>query len=470
MTPHACRELALQHLRWHVARAPHREQGLRTGSLWMSSFGLPSGRLLGPERPGEIAKRCYRFIEAPWGSNLYWDLPLIAACHLASGLDGDSLFATAADAYTRDYLARCCSPSGLFWWGNHYYFDLRKGCPVVFEGDNGEPRPVQPSDRCLYHETRPLRVPWELLWRVDPEAVEKSIRAQALMHLADPATGEFNRHADNKAEHPFQEAGGILAETLCWLGVKLQDEKLVDLGENILRFNFRAADASTGLLPVSPRKLRWDFHTATSETGLWAGCALRCHAMTGRSGFRDMAAAALLAWMEHAWDSGTGMFLGRLNVQTGRADRTARITPYQPGEYCDPWEPLFPAHDYPLQAAEACLALFHRTGESGFRDGIGRWLRHFEKTLPARGSQGGYAEHYGRMLHWLAGAENSGWKEAAPLRKKLVEEIRGCLLFEDKLLRTHPGEDRCDAVDGMGFLLWALLENGTVEKRSWEPW
>ena len=442
----------------------------RENCLWMSSTALASGQALGPERPDGVAKRCYRFIESPWGSNLYWDLPLLAASHLASDCSGDPLFAKAADAYARSYIALSQSASGLFWWGNHYYYDSQKGCIVVFEGDGADPRPVDAADRCLYHETRPLRVPWELLWRVDPECVEKSIRAQAVMHLVDPSTGEFNRHADNKAEHPFQEAGGILAENLCWLGARIGDAKLVDLAENVFRFNFNAADASTGLLPVSPRKLRWDFRTATSETGLWAGCALRCHALTGRKVFQDMAAEAMRSWLDHAWDAEAEMFLGRLDIATGAADRTPRSTPYQPGEFCDPWEPLFPAHDYPVQAAESCLRLFLMTGESAFRDGAERWLKHFVKTLPARGGKGGYAEHYGRMLHWLSCVEAAGWKAAVDLREKLYAEIARHLLFHDRLLRSHPGEDRCDAVDGMGFLLWALLEDGAVQERPWEPW
>jgi len=464
------RESALSHLRWHVTHASMRGRNARENSLWMSSLNLASGQPLGPERPEGIAKRCYRFIESPWGSNLYWDVPLLAASHLASGCSGDPLFADAADAYARDYIALCTSASGLFWWGNHYYYDSLKGSPVFFSGDGTEPQAVQPSDCCHYHETRPLRVPWELLWRVNPGAVEKSIRAQAMMHIVDPATGEFNRHADNKAEHPFQEAGGILAESLCWLGVQVCDENLVDLAEMVLRFNFNAAHASTGLMPVSPRKIRWDFHTATSETGLWAGCALRCHALTGRPAFQEMAAIAMAVWLDHAWDADAMMFLGRLDVTTGKADRTPRSTPYQPCEYCDPWEPLFPAHDYPIQAAETCLRLFQETGRPAFRDGTEHWLRHFEKTLPARCGKGGYAEHYGRMLHWLTGVETAGWKAAAPLRERLYAEIRQYLLFDNRLLRSHPGEDRCDAVDGMGFLLWALLEAGTVENRSWEPW
>jgi len=345
----------------------------------------------------------------------------------------------------------------MFLWGNHYFYDVRRGQVVWFTGE-AAPRPVDmQTEDGRYHETRPIPVPWELFWRVDAEATSRCIRAQAEGHLVDPDSGEHNRHADRRRGHAFLESGGILAETLCWLAGRADDRELVDLAERVAGFSLCHRDASTGLLSNSPTLDRWDMHTSTSEVGMWAGSLARCAEMSGRGRFQEMASEALSSWLEHAWDEETRGYYGKLRIADASPVLGPKETLYQPGDYADPWEPLFPAHDYPMPCAEACVQCYLASGDTRFATGVRRWVDVVEKSLPGREGLGGYAEHYGRCIHFLLEASEAfgqrGWRSIA---ERIAEEAMRAL-WADGRFRSHPGEDRCDAVDGLGFLVLALL-------------
>src|SRR5688572_922954 len=119
------------HLDWFIAHAPMKGYGPHDNAMWISSLDLHTGRHPVPwERPAGVEKRCYRWIESPGGSNLYWDQPLLVAAHALSARTGDAAYAAAADAYGRDFLERCVAPSGLFLWGNHYFYDAARAAVV----------------------------------------------------------------------------------------------------------------------------------------------------------------------------------------------------------------------------------------------------------------------------------------------------------------------------------------------------
>lgn len=448
----------VQHLDWFVERATVQGYGPDDNSMWMSSLDLRTGRSPEPwDRPDGIEARCYRWIESPGGSNAYWDAPLMAAARRVSERTGEARYAEAADRYVRDFLDRCVVDNGLFLWGNHYYYDAARGETVWFTGGS-PPEPIDPETEVgVYHETRPLSVPWDLFWEVDPVATEKSIRSQGELHVVDTETGEHNRHADRTRGHAFLESGAILAESLCWLANRTNDRTLVDLAKRIGAFNYGHRDATTGLMSNSPTKDRWDMHMTTSEVGFWAGTMLTCGELSDDDAFSKMAASSLAPWLDRAWDSSVGRFYGKLAIRDGRPVLGEKTTRYQPGDVCDPWEPLFPAHDYPIQCADACLRCYERTDDEAFRVGVERWVGVIERSLPARDGVGGYAEHYGRCITFLrAASERMGRPEWASLADRVSAEAMGVLWTEGRF-RTHPGEDRCDAVDGFGFLVEALV-------------
>lgn len=448
----------LQHTDWFLRHASPSEHPAEESALWISSLDHRTGRHPEGDRPPGVEKRCYRWIESPFGSNLYWDLALVAAVDLLGRSCNRPEYVRRAADYAREYVGRATADNGLFLWGNHYYIDLRKGLVVWFTGRT-PPAPLNAlhQESAPLHEIRPLAVPWEYLHSLMPGPVEKAIQTLGTTHIADRSSGAFNRHADGETQHPFLEAGALQSEALCrhwkWTG---QPESL-EAARAMAEFSFSFRDPHTGLLPVSPGKRRWDFFTATSETGLWTDRMALCYEITGVERFLEMGGEALKSWLRHAWD-GTG-FYGKLTVADAQPVKGPRETTYQPGDYADPWEPLFPAHDYPMQTAQGCLRLFRLTGDDAFMEGALRWARVLARTLPARNGRGGYAESYGRALHFLFDLEEAapggGAKALADRIQREMEEV----LWNGGLFRTHPGEDRCDAVDGLGYLFLSLLRS-----------
>jgi hypothetical protein len=382
-------------------------------------------------------------------------MPQIAAAHALADLFGKPALHDAADAYVRDFLARCIAGNGLFLWGNHYYFDAFQGRLLRFAGQ-ATPIPCDPAaDPGDLHEVRPLPPAWGAFWRVSPNQTERAIRAMLERHVFDPATGAFNRHAHARPGCAFLEAGGILVDAAAWLFRKTGDPALLDRARRIADYSFRHRHPATGLLENNPTETRWDKHTATTEVGLWAGCLARASDLVPE--WKDMACQAMRAWTEAGWDAVAGRYWGRLNVADAHPILGPKTTEYQPPEYSDFWDPLFPAHDYPFQMAEACIALERLTGEPFLETAVRRWIAALLASLPPRGGRGAYAEHYGRALHLLAEAaetfQEPRWRDQA---EKLAQDALA-QLWTGSLFRTHPGEDRYDAVDGAGCLLLGLI-------------
>jgi hypothetical protein len=110
--------------------------------------------------------------------------------------------------------------------------------------------------------------------------------------------------------------------------------------------------------------------------------------------------------------------------------------------------------------AEACLDLWQLTGDQTFALGARRWMTHIGNSLPPRQDRGGYAEHYGRCIHFLLRAArmlHDG--NATELVKHIADDAIARLWCDEAgMFRSHPGEDRVDAVDGLGILFLALME------------
>ncbi len=459
--------LMTRHLRTLAERGIASGYGPDDSRQWMSSIDTNTGFYpLDDTRPTGIEPRCYRFIEAPRGCNIYWDGPQLAASHALADLAGEPVLHHAADAYVGDFFDRCISASGLPLWGNHYYWDAFAGKVMRFTGSE-PPAPCDPAtDLGDLHEIRPLPVPWEALWRVSPEKAETAIRVMLERHLFDPETGGFNRHADGESGCAFLEAGGLLVEAAGWLHERSPDTKLIEIATRIARWSFEHRNADTDLLENNPTETRWDKQMSTTEVGMWAGCLLRAaeHMPALQDELREMATHATAAWLRHGFDESKDRYFGRLMVADGSPVIEPKTTPYQPGDYAAPWEPLFPAHDYPMAMAETCVELLRITGEPVFQQAVERWVGHLQASLPPREGSGGYAEHYGRAVHFLCVADAAlnrpQWRDLATgLADEAVER-----LWTGRMFRGHPGEDRYDAVDGVGVLMLALIRLETGEE------
>ena len=432
-------------------------------ALWLASVDVEKGGQ--PDRPDPATKRTYRFIHAPRGSNLYWEQPAIVAAYQLSLLGREPKYAQFGERYLRDFLKLCVSEqNGLFLWGNHLYYDVFTDKIVGFNGG--------------HFETRPLPVAWDMFWRLSPEATERCIRTMGVQYLIDPKTGYFDRHASIKltepppparaGTYPFLESGGVFCESLTWLSAKTghKDSTLVERALLVARYSFSTRGEKTGLLQnQSGPNQRWDFHGSTTEVGLWANCLLRSAEYAGRTEFLDMAREAVAAYLRHGFDEKTGRYYGQLNYLDGtprKPERNASDGPetfYQPAEYAELWEPLFPTHNYPMSMAEASLTLYQKTGDTLFLQAVHRWASQIAHSMPANEGKGAYADQYGRCIHFLVRASHVLGDESYFKRaRQLAAEATGHLFNRRSgMFRSHPGEERCDAVDGIGLLFLALI-------------
>ncbi len=431
------------------------------GPMWMSSIDARTGEPVPPQPGSDTYKRVYRNIDAPHGCTLYWDQPLIAAAYRLSDLTGELRYARAAEDYTAAYLRACVSKSsGLILWGNHYFYDVGVSGPVGFLSTE-PPKPIDlATDAGALHECRPLLPRWDTLWRVDPAATERAIRAMGALHVVDPATGEFNRHADRASDHAFLESGGVLAASLCWLGARLNDPSLHELAMRVARFSFEKRDPVTGLVPVSPMHDRWDMHCCTSEVGHWARSLLQCAQLSGDGRFTAMARDSLAAYLRFAWDEQASRYAGRVTLATGQRQADALDTPYAPGRWSDPWESLFPTHDYAAQLTDACLTLWQLTGNRAFEEAVRRWAMIVDRLPPGAQDRPIYAEHVGRWICVLDRAGRVLHDAAMTAQADTLQRYAMDGLYVGPMFRGHSRGQLCQSVDGVGYLLLALMGDG----------
>jgi hypothetical protein len=441
--------LVRSHLENLAAHAADRYGPVKT-PMWMASLDLKTRAYPEKEPMARAGRRVYRDIASPFGSTIYWDIPQLVACHAVTALTRQPAYAASADAYARAFLRRCVDANGVWEWGNHRYYDAYKDKPAHFAGGPHEMRPIPPA--------------WEIFWRIDRARTEREIRQSARRHMVNAADGAFNRHDQGEGVHAFLEAGGILVESLCWLFSKTKDFALVDQALRIARYSHRHRNPATGLIENNPTVTRWDKHVSTTEIGLWAGSLLRAEEMTGSPAFERLAADGVSAYLRYGWDAATQQYYGQLRVADGTPALAKEPVPgpeeYFPGHYADIWNANFPAHDYPMAMAETCVELYRRTRADAYRIAVERWAGVVERRPApdwARHGRGAYAELFGRAIHFLVHASDAlGQPHYRDQAERVAARARE-LLFTNGMFRGHAGEDRYDAVDGVGYLLLALL-------------
>ncbi len=110
-----------------------------------------------------------------------------------------------------------------------------------------------------------------------------------------------------------------------------------------------------------------------------------------------------------------------------------------------------------MALAEACVNLYRRSKEEVFVEAIHRLAELVFQKPPAQRREGGYAENYGRCIHFLAHAgrvlaDDRLLDQAHALAEEAIDTLRDGDLFQG-LPETHLYE----SVDGVGFLFLALM-------------
>lgn len=405
----------------------------------------------------QAGKRVYRNIDAPRGCSMYWDQPSLVAAYNLGKITGDNKYSKSLTEYIEYFLEKCVAKNGIFLWGNHYYYDAYKDVVVWFKSSE-EPRPIDlnKEDGWL-HEARPIPPAWDLFWQISSEKTEKCIKKLAENHLFND-DGGFNRHADKEAGCAFLESGGILVQTLCWLYNKNHDEDLLEKALKIANYSWQNRNEKTNLLINNPTMQRWDSRVTTTEVGLWAGCLVRSAKWSNNNFLLEIASKAVRAYLKYGYDQEKESYYGKLKVADGTPLLGGKDTQFQPGDYTDIWNPLFPSHDYPLAFAEAVLLLYQIENKGKYEEAIDNWVKIIERNMTQTDSRCVYAEHYGRCIHFLLDAakvlQQPGYQKLA--RSIADDSIEK--LFKHDMFRGHTGEDRYEAVDGVGYLLLSLIK------------
>ena len=417
----------------YVTEHSYDQLGTAITPMWLATIDIRSNGLPEPNMPERLRRELNA--TSPSGANLYWDQPTIVAAYELSKRTGCKCYSDAADAYIQSYLEACFDPrSGLLWWGGHHYYDVQQDAIV---GPNDD-RPT----------TLPYTPAWETMWRVDSKIAERQIRLMADLYDTDASM--------------CLGSDAVLIDSLIWLASQESSDcqSLTAAATELALDRFDSRNLKTNLI-ASKQSIKQETDVASiGEIGVWAGSLLRAADKTNDKTLRFIAAKAVRSCLIKGYDPAAKKYYRRISIENGLPATTGSLKRNSPTPHLELFGlHLLPNHHHAMPMAETCLSLFARTNDAVFREAVTRWVNQIKRSLPANDGKGAYAEDYGRVIHFLTRAAEL---MDEPSYRRLAEQVANDAmrhLYEPMLgmFRSHPGENRCDSVDGPGYLLLALL-------------
>ena len=444
------------------------------------------------------------------GSNLWHDQPVLSAMYELSERTNNSKYAQAADDYVRYALEHCRKENGLLVWGTHIYWDCYNERAA---GDDDGRGP---------HEILVHRAAWPAMYRVAPEGVKQEIDLIWEHHVHNKETGRHNRHDYGHPGADFPFSAGTYIQAFAFMESVAPDEEAAEYlrrAKLVTDWHWNQRNPETNLVAFEPGNLLynredWDFYGetfASAVTGPHAAQLLRSYELTGDVHFRDVAVAYLLAYDKYGWDEAKQTFVGMLNLDgqvTSVADVPAGMRSQLAGGANEPdpnysvppigpvdiWPTTIYPLDFPLLTAQSTILAYEQTpaDDSATRAGLLQAARHWataiEAALPpqpgrtfqhtffaalpeARETGGTYAANYGRAIsfftHLYRATQEQRYLDVA---HQLAQDAVDKLYVETELtdaqgaprrygiFKGHPAKPYYETVDGVGFLLLALLE------------
>jgi hypothetical protein len=413
---------------------------------------------------------------SPAGSNLWLDQPLLKTLYQQSKTTGDDKYAQAADDYIRATFEHAFMPEGLLGWGSHSYYQAYQD---KLAGDG-------------QHEILIIQPTWADMYRVDPEGVRKEVDNIWEQHIVDKETGAHNRHHGSstlKSAADFCFSGGSFALAFAFMHKATGEQEYLDRAKLIADWHYQHRDPNTGLVRDAP--LLGDGYGSnycqTAVAGAFAAQVLRCYELTGDERFLEVGLGCVKPYAKYAWDDQARNYwaMVALDGKPATDDETNTFPKdpeqyYLPGGHVDLWRTIMYTWEFPLIGAQATLYAYELDGsrdeqlltaakrwaeviEKSMPPELGRrWKREVEAAMPAVvETDGTYAEGYGRAIsffvHLYRATDDPKYlKLAEDLAQEAVDK-----LFENGLFKGHPAKPTYQANDGVGFLLFALLELDT---------
>jgi len=414
------------------------------------------------DEPYRVTRRGRR---GPAGGNLYLDQPTIRAMFVLSRITGDPQYADFARKCAGHTMTHLVDDKGFFWWGWHRHYDAYRD---EMTGHSGN-----------HHEIHVQGIIWPELWSVSPEAVTREIEAVWQWHIIDKATGECNRHGDGQRGCDFAMSGGEMLYAFAFLHAKTGDSAWLDRAKLVADYYWNARHPETNLVPNRPNAGRDRFdgsHFDTSITAFLCRGLLQASELTGDSRFRDQAVAYLKAYDKHGYDPEAKRFWGSLKLD-GTPVPGPRVVggyqQYEPRGYLDMWEPYVAGYENPIYTAQVYAYAYQVTRDEELLEAARHWADAIRRVFPPRSCEqnswygpyakdwaphGTYAGLYGRTISFfLHMHELTGDASYQGLAREAAKEAVSKLYYQG-LFRGHPCKPYYEAVDGVGYLLYALVQ------------
>jgi len=338
------------------------------------------------------------------------------------------------------------------------------------------------------HETAINCPTWDILWQADKEATLKEIEGVWEWHVNDKETGEHDRHNFRTEGAPFSMNGGQFVYDLCFLYTKTGDKKYLERAEIIEEFHWNLSSKETGLAPevayakdgleacrdrnVPPPE--WIL-SSQQVVGLLCYYLLKSYEITGIEKFRDHALTHLRAYAKYAYDPETGKFYGALNMVNGKPETEPGTHKRHnvPHGHTDLWQPYQYGFEYAMNTAQSYAYAYTLTGDEDMLDAAKKWADFIRNNPPETGclidtwyelyarlfsNYGTFAGIYGRAISFYINMyANTGESIYLDDARKLAREAVSKLCYKG-LFRGHPARPYYAAVDGVGNLLFALVQ------------
>jgi hypothetical protein len=415
----------------------------------------------------------------PAGANLLTDVPTLRTMDWLSQATDDPKYARFAEEYIRWYTGHLVDERGFFWWGWHRHYDVFTD---QMTGHLGNPHEFH-----AIHE-----IPWAQLWAVNSNAVRREIEAVWQWHVIDKQTGEVNRHGDGTRGCDFAMAAGAYANAFAFLYRQTGERVWRDRARLLADYFWDRRNPKTDLIADRPNAgtNRFDgAHFVTSITGFYCPALLKCYELTGDPRFRDQAVSYLKAYGRYGFDAKANQFWGSLKLDgtpvpgprlrmTNSTDRyvTSSETEYwiyEPRGYLDLWQPYVAGYEHPIATAQAYACAALTTGDPDLRATAEQFARWIRQEFPPRqcatnawyfgyselyAPQGTYAGFYGQTVSFFIQMYLLTGDPAQLQNARDVADEAVARLYHHGLFRGHPAKPYYEAMDGVGQLLYALLE------------
>ncbi len=424
--------------------------------MWLSTIDLRSNGLPEPVMPSSTRWNGI-LLSAP-GANLYWDQPTILAAFELSKRTGCKCYSDAASAYITSFLAACSTSKQTSCIDPRFYYNVKLEQSV----DNTE----------TLASCSPYTPAWETTWAADKKLARQQIQAFIHLRTAKHSSKDSVPHSAGETTGTPNltiESEAALIASLCWLAQQdtLQQTPLIQQALSLAQSRIaRIATVRPVWSPPTatfPGKLN---NTSSIAIGAWANVLLWAADTTGEMEFQTIAEQVLHAWLSAGFDTQQHRYHQQLECETGHPvqEQMTGNHPEDPTLSSHQQISIFahasrPVHQSPLRMAEACLSLHEATGDQLSKQAIERWINIIKQELPTDKMQGGYADDYGRAIHFLvrAGAVLNNPKYRILAQNIAKEAMKKLYVPKMGMFRSHLGENRCDSADGPGLLLLALM-------------